>query len=153
MDLGLLYHGPFDGLALGLNVQNIGPKLTYIDAQEADPLSRNVRVGTAYDILDGKYSKLTAAWDFTKTIVDLSPDRPWKEELQDVVHHLGMEYWYLGPASLALRAGYVLDEVGHIKGPTYGAGVGFRKIQFDFAMEPGGDLQNFNKKFSLSAVF
>ncbi|HAD81863.1 MAG: hypothetical protein A2273_06880 [Candidatus Edwardsbacteria bacterium RifOxyA12_full_54_48] len=153
VDLGLLYHGPFDGLALGLNVQNIGPKLTYIDAQEADPLSRNVRVGTAYDILDGKYSKLTAAWDFTKTIVDLSPDRPWKEELQDVVHHLGMEYWYLGPASLALRAGYVLDEVGHIKGPTYGAGVGFRKIQFDFAMEPGGDLQNFNKKFSLSAVF
>jgi len=153
VDLGLLYRGPFEGLALGLNVQNIGPKLTYIDAQEADPLSRNVRVGTAYDILDGKYSKMTAAWDFTKTIVDLSPDRPWKEELQDVVHHLGMEYWYLGPASLALRAGYVLDEVGHIKGPTYGAGVGFRKIQFDFAMEPGGDLQNFNKKFSLSAVF
>jgi hypothetical protein len=153
VDLGLLYRGPFDGLALGLNVQNIGPKLTYIDAQEADPLSRNVRVGTAYDILDGKYSKLTAAWDFTKTIVDLSPDRPWREELQDVVHHLGMEYWYLGPASLALRAGYVLDEVGSIKGPTYGAGVGFRKIQFDFAMEPGGDLQNFNKKFSLSAEF
>lgn len=153
VDLGMLYRGPFDGLALGLNVQNIGPKLTYIDAQEADPLSRNVRLGTAYDILDGKYSKLTAAWDFTKTIVDLSPDRPWKEELQDVVHHMGMEYWYLGPASLALRAGYVLDEVGHIKGPTYGAGVGFRKIQFDFAMEPGGDLQNFNKKFSLSAEF
>lgn len=153
VDLGLLYRGPFDGLALGLNVQNIGPKLIYIDAQEADPLSRNVRVGTAYDILDGKYSKLTAAWDFTKTIVDLSPDRPWKEELQDVVHHLGMEYWYLGPASLALRTGYVLDEVGHIKGPTYGAGVGFRRIQFDFAMEPGGDLQNFNRKFSLSAVF
>jgi hypothetical protein len=47
----------------------------------------------------------------------------------------------------------VLDEVGHIKGPTYGGGVGFRKIQFDFAMEPGGDLQNFNKKFSLSAEF
>lgn len=153
VDLGLLYRGPFDGMALGLNVQNIGPKLTYIDAQEADPLSRNVRVGTAYDILDGKYSKLTAAWDFTKTIVDLSPDRPWREELQDMVHHLGMEYWYLGPASLALRAGYVLDEVGSIEGPTYGAGVGFRKIQFDFAMEPGGDLQHFNKKFSLSAEF
>lgn len=153
VDLGLLYQSPLEGLALGLNVQNIGPKLTYIDAQEADPLSRNLRVGTAYDILDGKYTKLTAAWDFTKTIVDLSPDRPWKEELKDVVHHLGMEYWYLGPASLALRGGYVLDEVGHIKGPTYGAGVGYRKIQFDFAMEPGGDLQHFNKKFSLSAVF
>lgn len=153
VDLGLLYQSPLEGLALGLNVQNIGPKLTYIDAQEADPLSRNLRVGTAYDILDGKYTKLTAAWDFTKTIVDLSPDRPWKEEIKDVVHHLGMEYWYLGPASLALRGGYVLDEVGNIKGPTYGAGVGYRKIQFDFAMEPGGDLQNFNKKFSLSAVF
>ncbi len=153
LDLGLLYRGPIDGLALGLNVQNIGPDLTYIDEQQADPLSRNIRLGTAYDILDGKYSKLTAAWDVTKTIVDLTPDRPWREELKDVVHHGGMEYWYLGPASLALRAGYVLDEVGQIKGPTYGAGVGFRKIQFDFAMESGGDLQKFNKKFSLSAVF
>jgi hypothetical protein len=153
LDLGLLYHGPFDGLSLGVNVQNIGPKLTYIDAQQADPLSRNVRFGTAYNIMNSKYSKLTAAWDFTKTIVDLTPDRPWREEIKDMVHHGGLEFWYLGPASLALRTGYVMDEVGQIKGATYGAGVGYRRIQFDFAMEPGGDLQSYNRKFSLSAVF
>ncbi len=153
IDLGALYKGPINGLALGLIVQNIGPNLTYIDAQEADPLSRNLRLGTAYDILDGKLSKLTVAWDATKTIVNLPLPMPWREEIKEVVHHLGMEYWYLGPASLALRTGYVVDEVGHIKGATFGAGVGYRKIQFDFAMEPGGDLQNYNKKFSLSAIF
>jgi len=164
VDLGLLFHGPAKGLAFGLNVQNIGPNLTYIDAQESDPLSRNLRLGTAYNILDGKLTRLTTAWDVTKTIVKLSSDRPWRQELEEVVHHLGFEFGFNAAASLALRYGLVYDRIGHIgtndegnfdvvKASCFGAGVGYKKITFDFAMEPGGELQTRNKKFSLSAIF
>jgi hypothetical protein len=148
LDFGLLYRGPFKGLSFGANLQNIGPKLVYIDAEESDPLSRNIRAGTAYKILDGRWAKLTAAYDITKMLV--VNDLPWKEELKEAVHHAGMEYQYTGAATLGLRAGYVYDEVGKIKGSTYGFGVGYKNIQFDFGMEPGGELQKYNKKFSLS---
>ena len=148
LDFGLLYRGPLKGLSFGANLQNIGPKLVYIDAEQSDPLSRNLRAGTAYKILDGRWAKLTAAYDITKMLVVY--DRPWREELKEAVHHAGMEYRYDGAAALGLRAGYVYDEVGKIKGSTYGFGVGYRNIQFDFGMEPGGELQKYNKKFSLS---
>jgi hypothetical protein len=148
LDFALLYKGPFKGLSFGTNLQNIGPSLTYIDAEEADPLSRNVRVGTAYKMLNGRYVNMTMAYDITKMLV--ITDRPWKDELKEAVHHIGLEYRYTGAAALGLRSGYVIDEVGQIKGPTYGFGVGYRNIQFDFGMEPGGELQKYNKKFSLS---
>jgi len=148
LDFGLLYRGPFKGLSFGANLQNIGPKLIYIDAEQSDPLSRNIRAGAAYKILDGRWAKLTAAYDITKMLVVY--DRPWREELKEAVHHAGMEYQYVGAAALGLRTGYVADEVGKIKGVTYGFGVGYKNIQFDFGMEPGGELQKYNKKFSLS---
>ena len=148
LDFGLLYRGPIKGLSFGANLQNIGPRLVYIDAEQSDPLSRNIRVGTAYKILDGRWARLTAAYDITKMLVVY--DRPWKEELKEAVQHMGLEYQYNGPATLGLRTGYVLDEVGKIKGATYGFGVGYKNIQFDFGMEPGGELQTYNKKFSLS---
>ncbi|MBI4726159.1 PorV/PorQ family protein [candidate division TA06 bacterium] len=159
LDFGLLYRGPFKGLSFGANLQNIGPKLEYIDAEQADPLSRNLRVGTAYKILDGRWAKLTAAYDITKMLV--VNDRPWREELEETVSHLGFEYSYMGAASLSLRYGLVYDRIGRIGtddkgnfdlGPanTFGAGVGYRNITFDFSLEPGGELQKYNKKFSLS---
>ncbi|MCU0606375.1 MAG: PorV/PorQ family protein [Candidatus Edwardsbacteria bacterium] len=151
IDLGAMYKGPIKGLSIGFNVQNLGPKLVYISAEQADPLSRNLRGGVAYRILDGKYSRLTAAFDLTKTIVVLN--RPWRQELEEAVQHWGMEYWYLGPANLAMRSGYVYDFVGKIIGPTFGFGVGYKFLEFDFSMEPGGDLQKYNRKFSLSANF
>jgi hypothetical protein len=148
LDFGLLYRGPVKGLSFGANLQNIGPRLVYIDAEQSDPLSRNIRAGTAYKILDGRWARLTAAYDVTKMLVVY--DRPWREELKEAVQHMGLEYQYNGPATLGIRTGYVLDEVGKIKGATYGFGVGYKNIQFDFGMEPGGELQTYNKKFSLS---
>lgn len=151
IDLGAMYKGPIKGLSIGFNVQNLGPKLVYISAEQADPLSRNLRGGIAYRVLDSKYHRLTGAFDLTKTIVVLN--RPWRQELEEAVQHWGMEYWYLGPANLAVRSGYVYDFVGKIIGPTFGFGVGYKFLEFDFSMEPGGDLQKYNRKFSLSANF
>ena len=159
LDFGLLYRGPFKRLSFGANLQNIGPKLEYIDAEQADPLSRNIRAGAAYKILDGRWAKLTTAYDITKMLV--VNDRPWRDELEESVHHVGFEYSYMGAASLSLRYGLVYDRIGRIgtddKGNfnfgtanAFGVGVGYRNITFDFSLEPGGELQKYNKKFSLS---
>ncbi len=169
VDLGLLYHLPWvNRLTVGANLQNLGPKLVYIDAAQADPLSRNLRLGLAYRILDGRLTRLTTALDITRTVVDFEPSWSqewWKEQWEEVVKHFGLEYWYLGPVQLALRYGLVYDKAGNIgsvddkfnlaEASTFGGSVGYRRISFDFALEPGGELMNRTKqkKFALSYNF
>jgi hypothetical protein len=173
VDLGLLYHvGVVRGLSLGANLQNLGPKLVYIDAQQADPLSRNLRLGIAYKALEGRITRLTTAFDITRTVVDFSPSwsgQWWKSQWQEAVIHFGTEYVYNGFVQLALRYGLVYDRTGRIgtklnsaepkfslgEASTFGGSVGYRRISFDVALEPGGELMNGtkNKKFALSFNF
>lgn len=173
VDLGLLYHpGLVKGLSLGANLQNLGPKLVYIDAQQADPLSRNLRLGIAYKALEGRITRLTTAFDITRTVVDFSPSwsaQWWKDQWRESVLHFGTEYVYSGFVQLALRYGLVYDRTGRIgtklnsaepkfslgEASTFGGSVGYRRISFDVALEPGGELMNGtkNKKFALSFNF
>lgn len=173
VDLGLLYHvGMVRGLSLGANLQNLGPKLVYIDAQQADPLSRNLRLGVAYRALEGRITRLTTAFDITRTVVDFNPSwnsQWWKDQWHESVLHLGAEYVYSGFVQLALRYGLVYDRAGRIgtklnsiepkfdlgEASTFGGSVGYRRISFDVALEPGGELMNGtkNKKFALSFNF
>lgn len=172
VDLGLLYHTMLKGLSLGVALQNIGPKLVYIDAAQADPLSRNLRLGFAYRILDGRLIKLTTAGDITRTVVEFDPSWSsewWKAQWQETVKHFGLEYVYHGFVQLALRYGLVYDRAGRIgtklnsdepkfslgEASTFGGSVGYKNITFDIALEPGGELMNGvkNKKFALSFNF
>lgn len=172
VDLGVLYHTMVRGLSLGMNLQNLGPKLVYIDAQQADPLSRNVRLGAAYRVLDGRMTRLTTAFDITRTVVEFSPSWSkewWSDQWREAVLHFGTEYVYRGFVQLALRYGLVYDRVGRIgtkrdspepefslqEASTFGGSVGYRRISFDVALEPGGELMNGtkNKKFALSYNF
>jgi len=172
VDLGLLYHTIVNGLSLGFNLQNLGPKLVYIDAQQADPLSRNVRLGIAYRVLDGRITKLTTAFDLTRTVVEFEPswNKEWlSSQWREAVIHFGTEYVYQGFVQLALRYGIVYDRVGRIgtklnssepkfslgEASTFGGSVGYRRISFDVALEPGGELMNGtkNKKFALTFNF
>ena len=47
----------------------MGPKITYIDAAQADPLPTNLKVGFAYKIVNSKYNKLTVTGDMNKLMV------------------------------------------------------------------------------------
>lgn len=147
VDLGVLYK--VKNLSFGAMVQNIGPKLVYITTENADPLSRNLRVGAAYKVMDNKIGKWTASYDVTKLIVDFKGRL--REQMREAVQYVGTEFIYSD--LLALRTGFVADEVGRIKGPTFGGGLKVRKMSFDFALEPGGELQDYNQKFSFSAKF
>lgn len=150
-DFGLLYKGPIKRLSWGVTVQNVGPKLVYLSTpgENGDPLSRNLRVGMAYRLMDSRVSKWVLSADATKMLLNLND--PMRAQLYEVVTHLGTEFVYSD--LLALRTGYVTDEAGHIKGPTFGGGVLVKRFSFDYGMEPGGELQKYNQKFSLSVKF
>jgi len=69
-DIGLLYNASFlKGLSMGFNLSNMGPKITYIDADQADPLPTNLKMGVSYKVLDSEYNKLRIAIDTNKLLV------------------------------------------------------------------------------------
>ena len=56
-------------LGIGLNFSNLGPKVTYVDAAQADPLPSNLRLGFAYDVYQSQFNNLTLTADFNKLVV------------------------------------------------------------------------------------
>lgn len=167
-DLALLWKPQFSGyfadrLSFGLNISNIGPKMTYIDEAQADPLPTNLKVGFAYKILNDKFNSLTLAADFNKLLVNrVTPiigqdtlgnpifGRPKVDNvfqamisswggnsggLRSFTMGVGVEYWYGAPQLLALRAGYFYEdpEFGGRRYLTFGAGVRYAAFGVDFS--------------------
>ena len=160
-DLGLLYRPidpeiPFTGLdlgdrlSLGLDISNIGPKLTYIDKEQADPLPMNLRLGFAYKILEGDYNSMTIMTDVNRLLIkkDTSgtADEFYKaiyttwtgssiaEQIREFTTSVGVEYWYGSPKLIALRIGYFYEDPreGNRKFMTFGAGLRYDIYGFDF---------------------
>ncbi|MBI9072555.1 MAG: type IX secretion system outer membrane channel protein PorV [Melioribacteraceae bacterium] len=145
-------------LSIGMNLSNIGPKITYIDQDQADPIPTNFRLGFAYKVFQDEYNSLTATLDFSKLLVDRGSgdstkveekdefykaiftawaDDPMSEELKDVVTSFGLEYWYGDPNDFlfALRTGFFYEDpdYGNRKFLTFGAGLRYDMYGFDFS--------------------
>ena len=58
-----------DRFSVGLNLSNLGPKLTYIDAAQADPLPTNLRLGLAFKVVKSEYNNITTIIDFSRLLV------------------------------------------------------------------------------------
>jgi hypothetical protein len=127
-------------------VQNLGPKITFIDADQGDPLPRNLKIGFAIKVLDGKFNRLMVAHDFNKSLVTKSTISSIKES----VYNTGIEYWYGN--FIALRTGLVHDPAGNITTPTFGGGLQWKLYRLDFSYTTSSTLQNITK-FSISAGF
>jgi len=150
-DLGLLYRPLFFGksLSLGGNLSNIGPKMTYVDRAQADPLPMNLRLGVAYKALESEFNNLTFTIDISRLLVarwGSSSDEFYKaffttwtqgnisEQIRRFTSGLGMEYWYGSPKLIAIRAGYFYEDPreGNRKFMTFGAGIRYDLYGFDF---------------------
>jgi len=157
------------GLNFGLNLTNMGPKITYIDAAQADPLPTNLRLGLSYKLINQEYNRLTLVTEFDKLLVakkdDGTSDAWYKalvtswtndgfsNELDKVILNFGLEYWYSN--LIALRAGRHIDTPGNVKYFTFGAGLRYHLYQFDFGYVSAGEghpLSN-TMRFSLSIGF
>jgi len=131
-------------LSIGANLSNLGPKITYIDQDQSDPIPTNFRLGFAFQIFNDEFNSLVYTLDFSKLLVTITAerevpsgdstktiyesdewyqaiftawgDKPISEELKDIVTSMGLEYWYGTPGDFlfAIRAGYFYED------PSYG---------------------------------
>jgi len=151
-----------------LNLQNVGPDITYIDDEQADPLPMNFRLGLSYRLLENEFNKITLNTEMSKELTNRDPlykrfISAWTEDgflsqrvIDSTIFSVGGEYTYWN--FLSLRSGYFYDKAGSIKGLSFGAGIQYTfsnkyKAKFDFAMQPAGELTDYNKTFSLGLEF
>ncbi|HMA75685.1 MAG TPA: PorV/PorQ family protein, partial [Candidatus Krumholzibacteriaceae bacterium] len=113
-------------LNLGMCLSNFGPSVSYVDSDQAAPLPRTVRAGFSYAPYLDEVVELRFVGDIEREliIVDVSN-----------IYHVGSEFVYSD--LFAVRAGYIYDEDGDIKAPTYGLGFIFNdRIRVDYASVP-----------------
>ncbi len=154
------------GLDFGIILQNIGPKITYSNKEQADPLPSNWRMGFSYRALERQFNKFTVNLDMNKnlanddsvieSIVTAWFDDDANDEIDEIILNAGAEYVYLD--LLSLRGGYISDRAGSIEGFSFGAGIhytfsGSYKLSLDMAFQPAGELTDYNKTFSAKLDF
>ncbi|MBD3298482.1 MAG: PorV/PorQ family protein, partial [candidate division Zixibacteria bacterium] len=150
IDAGILYQTPWDPLTFGAALSNVGPNISYIDAQQSDPLPRNLALGFGLKLLDRPAFRVLWVGDINRELVDLTDS---DNELAQNIYNTGLELSYL--STLALRGGYVHDQDGDIKVFTAGIGLSYQNVKIDVAYIPStGDSPLSNTpRYSLSARF
>jgi hypothetical protein len=80
VDVGLFYTNPRAQLAgkkgvfnLGMNISNIGAKMSYTESADRDFIPANLRLGTAYELFVDEYNSLTFTVDANKLLVPTPP--------------------------------------------------------------------------------
>ncbi len=134
--------------SLGVNLSNLGPKVTYIDAAQADPLPTTLRLGLGYKVFEDEFNSLQLGMDFSRTLVKRNKDNTsdefykalysaWSDSasLKKIIMCGGAEYWYGSPRLIALRIGYFYEDkdFGNRKFMTFGAGIRYDIYGFDFS--------------------
>ena len=150
--------GSKDGmLGFGINISNIGSKMTYTDSKEPDFIPMNLRLGTAGTVELDNFNKITLAIDLNKLLVPTPPkynldrqiidgkdpnvsvpvaifqsfyDAPggFGEELKEITYSFGAEYWYND--QFAIRGGYFYENETKGNRKYFTAGAGFRMNVF-----------------------
>lgn len=143
--------------SVGANLSNLGPKISYIDQAQADPIPTNFRLGFAFQLVSDEFNSLVYTLDFSKLLVSRNKDtssttqsddfyeaiftswtdQSFSEEIRDIVTSMGLEYWYGIPGDFlfALRTGFFYEDpsFGNRKFLTFGAGIRYDIYGFDFS--------------------
>jgi len=141
-------------LGLGLNISNIGGKVSYDDNLSSNFIPTNMKIGASYDYPIDNYNKISVSADVNKLLVptqnsmteqeytNLSPitgifrsftDAPggFKEEMREIMWSVGAEYAY--NKQFFVRGGYYNESQykGNRKYFTAGAGFKLNVFQLD----------------------
>jgi hypothetical protein len=179
-DLNMLYTKDFTAgntpltFNWGLNISNIGAKISYTNSNNRDFIPTNLRLGILLKAAMDEYNSIGFTSDVNKLLVPTEGgqsdkqlldgmfssfgDAPggFSEELSEFNWSAGLEYWYNN--LFAARAGIFLENVnkGNRKFITLGAGVKYNVFALDFAylasLQQAHPLQN-TLRFSLSFAF
>lgn len=161
-----------NGCRLGLGILNLGPALKFVDNGSPNPLPLNLRLGLGFDPYIDETHRVTVAADMNKVLVrqrggtgteDFDVDPAWKalftawtddpisEELEEAIYNMGLEYALKEMAFL--RTGWVQDKTGDITDYTFGVGLRYQGIRFDFASYPQATGLDTVKRFSITYDF
>ena len=161
-DVAFYYKTPIalettDGtLALGMNISNIGSKVSYDQNESSNFIPTNLRLGGSFDYPIDNYNRISVSADVNKLLVptqnslttkeysDLSPlsgifmsfgDAPggFSEEMREIMWSVGAEYAYNN--QFFVRGGYFNENQykGNRKYFTAGAGFKLNVFQLDAA--------------------
>lgn len=159
---GTVLMGKDAEVAFGVNISNIGTKVTYAEGGPKYFIPTNMRVGGATTFLLDDLNRFTVALDLNKLLVPTSPERDasgriiagkdpdrsvpagifgsfgdapggFSEEFHEISYSLGTEYWY--NQQFALRAGYFYEHPtkGDRQYLTAGLGLKYNVFNLDFA--------------------
>ena len=163
-DIGILYRPkhlvlPFldedigNYFTAGANLSNLGPKVVYIDAAQADPMPTTLRVGIGVIPMFDEFNELNISFDFSRLLVQRNNDNTsdplpkslitsftkpsFDKVLKTINSSIGLEYWYKadGKKLIALRTGYFWEDpsFGNRNFMTFGAGIRYDIYGFDFS--------------------
>jgi hypothetical protein len=164
-DISTYFHKPvrvsgYDAkYALGLNISNVGTKMTYSDDGKSQPIPTNMRLGGSFELDIDEYNSFGVHLDLNKLLVPINDssigviegifksfyDAPggFQEELQEIMWSVGLEYWYL--KQFAIRGGYFHEhqDKGNRKYFTVGVGLNYNVFSLDFSyLFPAVDGRN-----------
>jgi hypothetical protein len=148
--------------AWGMNITNIGNKITYTNSSIRDFIPINLRTGVYEKIVLDEHNDIGFTLEFSKLLVPTPPKRDnngkiisgmdnnvsvgqgmfqsfydapggSKEELREVIYQLGMEYWY--EKQFAGRFGFFHESPfkGNRRYFTLGLGMRYKVFGLDFA--------------------
>jgi hypothetical protein len=147
-----------DHFSMGVNLSNLGPKVVYIDAAQADPLPTQLRLGFAFVPYKDEYNRFTVVMDFSKLMVykdtsgatDPLPKalltsltKPgFNSLMKSIDRSIGVEYSYND--WVALRLGYFFEDpsFGNRNFLTFGAGLRYDIYGFDFSYISAKDVNS-----------
>jgi hypothetical protein len=125
-----------------ISIQNIGPDITHVDADQSDPMPRKVTFGAAVSVLRSDALKIILSGDY------LVPMLKWSEADNDYGFGLEFdeeEYGYGSEVNydnkIFLRMGYKAMPAGDIRDMTWGFGFDLssllgKAITFDYGSVP-----------------
>ncbi len=169
-DISAFYTNPDISIAqrdavwnFGINISNIGSKISYTDDSEKNFIPTNLRLGTALSMELDDYNSITFSTDINKLLIPTPPvyspdndsivagkdsdvfpikgifqsfsDAPggMEEELHEIIYTFGLEYWYA--KQFAIRTGYFHehDTKGNRKYFTAGVGLKLNVFGLNFS--------------------
>lgn len=164
--------------ALGAAVTNIGNKVSYLDGAQKDFIPTNLGVGTSITTNINEFNSLQFAVDINKLLVP-TPDTVggqnvstksllsgWfgsfsdapgggKEELQELMYSVGMEYWY--NQQFAVRVGHFNEHrlKGNRKFLSFGVGLRYNifDIGFTYLVQASNQVNPLNNTMRFSLTF
>lgn len=137
-DLAALYKIPAARFNLGINVQNLGPSVTFINEDQASPLSRNVKVGAAWTPYEDKAMAVHIVSDFNQSLVT--------NTFRTYNHGLELAY----ANQFAGRVGWYSDPEGQISGITYGFGASWSRASLDVGGIPQAKNSGLDDVFKIT---